>query len=47
VRLADILGVILNVRFVAKFNASSVEQDMKKLLHSSLNPIAMREYDSV
>lgn len=26
------------------FNASGVEQDMKKLLHSSLNPLAMRKF---
>lgn len=39
------MNAILNDCFSVMFNASSVEQDMKKLLHSSLNPLAMREYD--
>ncbi|KAJ9104285.1 hypothetical protein QFC20_004567 [Naganishia adeliensis] len=38
-------GVVITEVQGGMFNASGVEQDMKKLLHSSLNPLAMPEFE--
>ncbi|GHJ90150.1 hypothetical protein NliqN6_6552 [Naganishia liquefaciens] len=38
-------GVVMTEVQGGMFNASRVQEDMKKLLHSSLNPLAMPEFD--